>query len=354
MDYVDTSIKFEEIDGSGNNEGKNSTNFIARDIQLNAELFMKKISKESLDKQGIKIEDYFLEARLLYKGKHNNIAEIQYASQDKNFIFLAMPLYENGSLDSLMNERYLSVREIIKYALDFLSGLVYIHSKGMIHLDIKPTNILIHDTGKAVLTDFGLARLLNKNGTTEQGMNYMFIRDPQSYETSERSIESDIYQTGTLLYRMCNGNSILRSQIEELKIINTEMLKQNILSGKFPIRKKYLPHIPIKLQKVVEKCLEIYLNKRYNNVISIMNDLSDIEQNLDWQYKPNEEFIYKKNEKNKIILIKIEPLNHTYNIICMNEGIQGQNRRRINKYCFNNLEEKEINKKLKDIIKDIN
>ncbi|MFT8344293.1 MAG: serine/threonine-protein kinase [Clostridium beijerinckii] len=360
MTGVDTSIRFEPINNTSNDQGKNSTNFIAKDLQLDTKLFMKKISKESLNKQGIKIEDYFLEARLLYKGKHTNIAEIQYASQDEKSIYLAMPLYENGSLSSLMDSRYLTVREIIKYSLDFLSGLAYIHSKEMVHLDIKPTNILLDNTNRAILTDFGLSRILNEHGTAEQNMNYAYIRDPQSFEINKRSIESDIYQVGTLLYRMCNGNDVLKKQCVQLKINDIHELRDNVINGKFPIRKYYLPHIPNKLQKIVEKCLEVNLNKRYNNVISIMNDLSDIDEHLDWKYSPYDEFIYtkiemnEKIEKSKEFVIKIENLNNKFNIICMNGNLEGKNRRRINKCCFDNLDVKEVTKNLKEIIKEIN
>lgn len=90
---------------------KNSEVFIARDLQLNAELFIKKISKNKLAEEGLDIENYFLEARLLYQGKHAHVAEIQYASEDEENIYLSMPVYKNGSLSSLI--KYIFKRGIV-------------------------------------------------------------------------------------------------------------------------------------------------------------------------------------------------------------------------------------------------
>lgn len=354
MASVCANIKFEPIRTIGNDEGKNSQVFVARDLQLNTELFIKRISKNKLEKEGVDIEDYFLEARLLYEGKHSHIAEIQYASEDEENIYLAMPVYKNGSLSAMMDNRFLTVREIIKYSLDFLSGLAYIHSKRMIHLDIKPTNVLIDNTGKAILTDFGLSRFLDENGFAEQQFNYRWIVDPELIQSTSRTIESDIYQVGLLLYRMCNGNNILKEQAVHLRLRTPQDFGDAIINSKYPIRKSYLPHIPIKLQKIVEKCLNVDLSMRYRNIIDIMNDLSNIEENLDWTYTPNNEEVYTKLDRNYKISISIENKNNKYNIICIKENLIGNTKRKMKSNCKMAIEQKDILKELKNIIKEIN
>ena len=78
-------------------------------------------------------------------------------SYDDEYIYITMPYDRKGSLNHLLDSRNLTVREIIKYSLDFLLALCYIHDNNMIHCVLKPNNILIDDNNKAILSDFGSA-----------------------------------------------------------------------------------------------------------------------------------------------------------------------------------------------------
>lgn len=303
MSTTISQIKFRKIRNIGNDQGANSETFEAEDMQMDARLFIKRIEKEALKKQGLDMEDYFLEARLLYEGKHPNIAEIHYASEDDKNIYLSMPLYKNGSLSKRMNDSPLTVREIIKYSLDILSGLSYIHSKKMVHLDLKPTNILIDDTGRARITDFGLSRLLNEDGFTIQPISYSFHREPEAISNRTRDIYSDIYQFGLLLYRMCYGDEILQQQAIYLTTTKQKRIQELILNGDFPIRSYYIPHIPESLRKIINKCINVNIKERYRNTIEIMNDISDVKDFLDWKY--NGSYVLENQDENKKIEINI-------------------------------------------------
>lgn len=351
---IDTKIQFEEIGPIGNGEGLNSNVFLAKDVQLGTELVIKKITKESLEKQKLKTDEFFLEAKALYASKSPYIMEIQYASQDDENIYLAMPFLSSGSLNSKMNAEYLTVREIIKYSVDILTGLNVIHSKGLIHLDIKPTNILIDESGKAIITDFGLARFLDENGFAEQGYNYVLHRDPEAFYYNKRSIYSDIYQFGVTLYRMCNGNDVLQKQVVNMKI-NNDNIGDFIVNGKFPVRNSYLPHIPKRLQKIVEKCLSVDIKKRYSNVLDIMNDINSINENLDWRFHPNSQYIYEKQcDNNKKILVGIENKGTSYNVLCIRSDESGKTTRKMNNYCLSDVRSlREVEIQLMNIFKNI-
>ncbi len=88
---------------------------------------------------------------------HPNVVQIHYACYDADRIYLAMPYYRKGSVTSLITDKYMTVREIVTVGCQVLSGLHNIHSKGLIHFDVKPDNILLSDRGEALLSDFGLA-----------------------------------------------------------------------------------------------------------------------------------------------------------------------------------------------------
>ena len=338
-------VQFDKIKDIGNMEGKNSSVFLARDIQLDEDLIIKQINKEKF-----KPDEYFTEAKMLYANKHPNIVEIQYASQDEDNIYLAMPYYQNGSLNGLVKNRYLSVREIVRYSLDILSAINYIHSKGLLHLDIKPTNILIDTSGKALLTDFGLSKYMDENGVAEQPCNYRLHVDPEWFKNEGRTVQSDIYQLGLTMYRLCNGVGILNEQCRNMGITTLDILEKKVLAGKFPDRKYFLPHIPNKLRKVILKALQPDVNKRYNNVITMANDLSVIDNNLDWVFTGDFEHPYTKQDDSYTYHINVE----NNNIDCYRIKIGSEKKTRIKECCYKNATDDMVDTKLSEIINKLN
>lgn len=339
-------IKFTKTGEIGNMEGKNSEVFLAKDSQLGCELVIKRVKKAQF-----KPEEYFSEAKMIYENKHPHIVEIQYASQDDEYIYMAMPYYKNGSLNSLAHQRFLSVREIIKYSLEVLSAMNCIHSKGLIHLDIKPTNILLDDTGKALLTDFGLSRYLDENGIAEQSINYTIHSDPEYIQNSGRSIQSDIYQIGLTMYRLCNGVNILTQQLSELNIQSQDDFEKSVLKGQFPKRDYYLPHIPKKLIKIINKALMINPKDRYKNTIEMINDLSVVDNNLDWIFTADMTNPYIKCDENYRYSVYVKP---NSDIECYKERIDSGKKTKISKYCKKHGDIKSLEKELALIVGEIN
>ena len=351
FDIVSANINFEQIRKIGNSEGRNSSVYLARDIQLEGEFAVKEV-KESTIKMNR--QDYFQEARILYSNRHVNIMPIQYACKKDDSVYFAMPYYKNGSLASMMEEKYLTVGEILRYSLDILTGLNYIHSNGFVHLDLKPSNILIDDTGRAVITDFGLSQSLDENGLTNQNRVYSKLyQEPEMFIINKRTIQSDIYQFGITLYRMCNGINILRKQITT-NVGDMSKLEEFIKKGLIPDRKSYLPHIPNKLVKVVNKCISIDTSKRYDNVIEIMNDLSDIDENLNWKFIKTDGEIYSiLGEKFEYSIRLIDNGEHA-SIEVHKKNINTQRSNQLHKLSIKDIDKNKIwNKELRDIFKSI-
>ena len=96
-----------------------------------------------------------------------------------------MPFYPKGSLNKIIDSRFLTVREIISLGTNFLSGLHNIHSKRLIHFDIKPDNILISERNEAHLTDFGLAKKAAFDGA-EQDRVYGRMAPPEYFEKGDK------------------------------------------------------------------------------------------------------------------------------------------------------------------------
>ena len=340
---IQTVVDLENMKPLGNDEGKNSAVYLADDKQLKHQFIVKNVSKSSIYKDfgNEDEENLFLESSILYKVSHPNITEIQYASYDADNIYMVMPYYKNGSIQSILDERNLTVEEAVKYSLEFLSGLLFVHSYGLVHFDIKPTNILINNNGKATLTDFGLAKYLDKKTELIQPNKlYMCHWPPERFLSSELGRQADIYQVGMTMYRMVNGNKIWKEQVA-LHFNNND-----IASGQFPERKRYLPHVPLKIRKIINKCLEVDADKRYSNVIDIINDLSTVECTTNWQYEidENQNDVWKLVEKDKITTIYLSKDADKYNLKTTKTNKATGRETRVVNMCKNNITEKEANK----------
>ncbi|MEP7375884.1 MAG: serine/threonine-protein kinase [Chitinophagaceae bacterium] len=262
-------------------QGRNSKVYLVHDRQLDAQIVAKQILKTKFKSP----TEFFEEAKKLYDSEHQHVVQIKYACEDANHIYLAMPYYKNGSLKNLIDPKFLTVRKIIRYATQFLSGLHNIHVKKLIHFDIKPDNILISDSDEALVSDFGLSSSMNSLGFSGVAAVYPKQIPPEYFTQSHHSMLYDIFDCGLTLYRMCNGNKQYNQQ-GSLYTTQADYIHA-IQSGKFPDRTSYLPHIPKSLRKVINKSIEVDQSKRHQTVLEMMNDLAGINDLLDWQYSEN-------------------------------------------------------------------
>lgn len=265
-------------------EGSNSQTFVAHDDQLDAEIVIKKIPKSALDS----VDAFFDESRILYLSSHPNVVPVHYACQDTDHIFIAMPHYRRGSLNALLNTRYLTVREIVVLGCQIASGLHNVHSKRLVHFDIKPDNVLLSDRGEALISDFGLSRRLGRAGTAAQDRMYFKMRPPEAYDTEDFTRAFDIYQLGLTLYRMCNGNATFEEQFRQYgadpATFDRDGFKFAVRNERFPARDAFEEHIPERLRRLVRKCLKSDPAERFQAAIDVSNELAQVEDRLDWQF----------------------------------------------------------------------
>lgn len=340
-------LDFDEIKEIGQ-EGRNSKVFLAHDNQLDGEIVIKEIKKNP----SITPDEYFKEARLLYAHNHNNIVKVNYACEDDDNIYVAMPFYKNGSLKKRISDgNYLTVREVVRYSIQFLSGLNHIHSKNLVHFDIKPDNILISDSSEAMLSDFGLALYTDAYGFCKAQAVYTPHVTPEQLLGLQQTIKNDIYQAGLTIYRMVNGNDFLYMQIPTRgtpPVVDNDKFKENIIKGRFPNRKLYLPHIPKKLKKIIEKCIEPNPNDRYDNTLQIINDLASIKENLDIRYGRDTSGEFWQASKNEYIYkVCLISKNRKFDIkVCKTKDGKTTN---CNRQCSNNIDYAQVIPKLEAI-----
>lgn len=279
-------IPVEFIQEIGQN-GQNSQVFLAKETNINRDIVIKQILKSNLN------TNYYQEAIYLNQAKHPNVVEINYAGESscKKYVYLAMPYYKNKSLKEKIFAPNLTVQDILKYSIEFLSGLNCLHIKKLLHLDIKPDNILISDQNNALLSDFGVVTTF-PTGKSVQPSNPMFLMlwSPEYINSGTTNIFTDIYQVGVTLYLMChkvNIDDLLPQHLLSLSgNAGIDELQKLIKSGKlYP--KTYPKHIPMEIQKIINRCLHIDMSKRYSSIRGLINDLSQIKpnKNLEWNYQ---------------------------------------------------------------------
>lgn len=294
--YNKAEVTFDLIREIGT-DGQNSKTYVSRDHQLDAEIVTKKIAKSTLDSP----DNFFDESKALYASAHPNVVQIHYACQDADHIYLAMPYYQKGSVKGLITDQHMTVREIVTTGCQVLSGLHNIHSKGLIHFDVKPNNILLSDRGEALLADFGLTKQMNYSGVAEQDRLYSKMMPPEATQGDQFTLLLDIFQFGLTLYRMCNGDTVFYSQFAKYgprESFDRDTFRFDVRNGLFPDRGVFAPHIPQKLRTIVKDCIQTNPDKRFQSAIDVANALAGVDgSTLDWRLdETDNNRVWSKNE----------------------------------------------------------
>lgn len=243
-----------------------------------------KIDGEEEEARILEIKNSLFECSVLeYLKKCKYIVEIYDAEILEAGFRINMEYLEKGSVQNLLNEKsFLDTKQILKISECTLHALEYAHFKGIFHLDIKPGNILIKNETIYKLSDFGLANIRGEDGNSAFKRIYTMHVPPEviSAEQIIATEQSDIYMFGVTLYRLLNGDSHLAKQRDNL--VEKNLLNEGVVSGKFPDRSHYMPHVNKKIIKVVNKCMNVDLEKRYKNVREARIELAKIKFRYHW------------------------------------------------------------------------
>ena len=202
----------------------------------------------------------------------------------------------------MMTAQRLTVREIVTLGCNVLSGLHNIHSKGLIHFDVKPDNVLLSERGEGLLSDFGLAKQMNFAGVALQDRLYNKMISPEATRGGDRFDRTfDIYQFGLTLYRMCNGDGAFNAQYAAYgtgAAFDRTRFRNDVRNGRFPDRRAFPPHVPSRLRSVIQKCIESEPTNRYQSAVDVSNALADISgKTLDWRLvESHDRRVWMKNE----------------------------------------------------------
>lgn len=223
------------------------------------------------------------EAQILDKCRHKHIVAINDANlveiENTAYLVLDLEYLPEGSLESRMQDAWISVKEACTRMACVLSGLDYAHSNEYLHRDVKPGNVLI-DRNNTKLSDFGLATALQSMIGSFQG--YRPHLPPECYVTGETNVLSDVYATGMTLFRVVN-NYVDWDQ----RLTSIPNLENSIRSGKLIDRIGFQEFVPNKVRRVVRKACHLVPVERYPSALAMMNDIDALRFGIEW-HKTND------------------------------------------------------------------
>ena len=181
-------------------------------------------SSVTLSSKGELFNDYkskfVKEARNLNKLNHPNIIKVLDLFEANNTYYYVMNYCKGGSLDDkIKHSKCMSEREAVRYAYQIGMALKYMHSQKMLHLDLKPGNVVLDDNGDAVLIDFGLSKQFDSNGEPEGsttiglGTSGYAPMEQGNYDGKGFPVTMDVYAFGATIYKMLTGKCASSSSV---------------------------------------------------------------------------------------------------------------------------------------------
>ena len=225
----------------------------AHDQHLDREVAVKVLSRGALDDTATR-ERFRREAHVLSRLSHPGVATIyDFAAQD-GVDFLVMEYVPGGTLQSRLLEGPFELADLIRLGAEVGEALEDAHSRGFLHRDLKPGNVVLTTTGKAKLLDFGIARLLHdaqsstaltQAGTVLGSLPYMA---PEQMLGDAEDVRTDIYGLGVTLFEMATG----RRPFEKPR---NEALMFEVLNNAPPSICATRPELPAELDRLIAACL---------------------------------------------------------------------------------------------------
>ncbi len=250
----------------------------ARDERLERDVALKVLPPGALADEEM-IKRFRREAMALSKLNHPNVATIYDFNTEKDVSFLAMEFISGVTLEQKLLSGAMPEAEVVQVGEQAAEALEAAHEQGVIHLDLKPGNIMVTPKGLVKVLDFGLAKLFRPAGTIGQTLTFtgpqalsgtLPYMAPEQLEGRELDERTDIHALGAILYELATGKrpypqetpseliqAILHKQPERLRSLRAEVSEG--------------------LERIIFKCLEKGPDNRYASAKDLGADLNQLE-----------------------------------------------------------------------------
>ncbi len=257
-------------------KGGMATVYKAHELSLNRMVALKVLSPR-LSEDTEFIKRFQREAQAAAKLNHPNIVQIYAIGEEKGIHYFAMEYIKGKTLAHIKKEEgTLPAARAIPIIKEVAEALGEAHKVGLVHRDIKPSNIMMDASGRAKVTDFGIAFVaeaktkLTREGSIIGTPEYL---SPEQCEGKPLDGRSDIYSLGVTLYEILTGKTPYEAD-------TPVSMMMKIVQGNFLPINKVNPNVPLPVQKVVERMMQTDTQKRYASVNELLKSLQEVEKEI--------------------------------------------------------------------------
>lgn len=212
---------------------------------------------------------FYQEAKAAGRLSHPNIVTIYDVGKSSEVAYIAMEFLQGRELRDILNDgQEMPVQRVLDIVIQVALGLAYAHEHGIVHRDVKPSNIMVIRDGHVKITDFGIARMESASVRTQTGMvlgspKYMSPEQVMGKLIDQRS---DIFSLGVMLYEMLTGKAPFVGE-------NVNAIMYQTLNAVPPPPGTVNTAVPDMLNFIVAKALAKGLDDRYQNARDLAEDL---------------------------------------------------------------------------------
>ncbi len=262
---LDNRYEILEVIGSGGM----AVVYKARCHRLNRLVAIKILKDDNLEDEDFR-RRFHAESQAVAMLSHPNIVSVFDVSSSIMADYIVMELIEGISLKQYMEKKgTLNWKETLHFAIQIAKALEHAHSRGIVHRDIKPHNVMVLKNGSVKVTDFGIARMMSKGNTlTKEALGSVHYISPEQAKGGRVDSRSDLYSLGVVMYEMMTGRPPYDGDSPvsvAIKHINGGALMPSVLN----------PNIPGGLEQIIMKAMTHEIEKRYTDAAQMLKDMDE-------------------------------------------------------------------------------
>ena len=254
----------------------------ARDSRLNRFVAIKVLPPDKVAHADRK-RRFIQEAQAASALNHPNIVVIHDINEENGVDYMVMEYIAGKTLDAAIPRQGMRLGEALKVAIPVTDGLAKAHSAGIIHRDMKPSNIMIADDGRVKILDFGLAKLTEsevgsedatrtERARTEDGviLGTISYMSPEQAEAKKLDARSDIFSFGTVFYEMVTGRRPFQGDS-----------RVSVLSAILKDEPKPPENLPAEVDRILRRCLRKDRDRRFQHMDDLRVALLEVKEDTE-------------------------------------------------------------------------